>query len=35
MDGTASFNVFELAAPREEKPQPSYVTREELDTILD
>ena len=34
MDGTASFNVFELAAPVEPAPTPSYVTKEELDNIL-
>ena len=33
LDGTATFNTFELAAPGE-APQPSYVTKEELDEIL-
>ena len=34
MDGTATFNVFELAAPVEEAPVPVYVTKDELDEIL-
>lgn len=34
MDGTASFNVFELSAPVEEAPVPVYVTKDELDSIL-
>lgn len=34
MDGTASFNVFELSAPAEAAPTPVYVTKDELDTIL-
>ena len=34
MDGTASFNVFELAAPIEVAPKPTYVTKDELDEIL-
>ena len=34
MDGTASFNVFELAAPVESAPTPVYVTKDELDEIL-
>ena len=34
MDGTASFNVFELSAPSEEAPAPIYVTKDELDEIL-
>ena len=34
LDGTASFNVFELAAPVEATQQPTYVTRAELDEIL-
>lgn len=34
MDGTASFNVFELSAPVEEAQTPVYVTKEELDSIL-
>lgn len=36
MDGTASFNVFELVedAPKETAPAPSYVTRDELNAIL-
>jgi hypothetical protein len=35
MDGTAAFNIFELASPGgEPAPAPSYVTREELDEIL-
>ena len=34
MDGTASFNVFELAAPAEAAPTPVYVTKDELDEIL-
>ena len=36
LDGTATFNVFELApqAPQKTEPQPVYVTKEELDTIL-
>lgn len=34
MDGTASFNVFELAAPMESAPAPVYVTKDELDEIL-
>lgn len=34
MDGTATFNVFELAAPAPEAPVPVYVTKTELDEIL-
>lgn len=34
MDGTATFNVFELAAPVENAPTPVYVTKDELDEIL-
>jgi hypothetical protein len=36
MDGTASFNVFELVGggAKEEAPAPVYVTKDELDTIL-
>lgn len=34
MDGTAAFNVFELAAPVETAQQPVYVTKTELDEIL-
>ena len=34
LDGTASFNVFELAAPVEAPQQSSYVTKAELDEIL-
>lgn len=34
LDGTASFNVFELSAPNEEAPAPVYVTKAELDDIL-
>ena len=34
MDGTATFNVFELSAPIEQAPTPVYVTKDELDTIL-
>ena len=34
MDGTASFNVFELAEPQESARQPVYVTKDELDEIL-
>lgn len=36
MDGTASFNVFELNSPVNEEPAPApvYVTRDELDGIL-
>jgi hypothetical protein len=35
MDGTAAFNVFELVVPGgEAPPAPSYITREELDEIL-
>lgn len=34
MDGTASFNIFELAVPSEPAPQPVYVTRTELEEIL-
>ena len=34
MDGTAAFNVFELAAPMEAAPTPVYVTKDELDEIL-
>ena len=34
MDGTASFNVYELAAPIETARQPVYVTKDELDEIL-
>lgn len=34
MDGTATFNVFELVAPVESTPTPVYVTKDELDEIL-
>ena len=34
MDGTAAFNVFELAAPAEAAPAPVYVTKDELNEIL-
>lgn len=34
MDGTASFNVFELVAPVETATVPAYVTKDELDEIL-
>ena len=34
MDGTASFNVFELSAPVENAPAPVYVTKDELEVIL-
>ena len=34
LDGTASFNVFELSTPTEGAPAPAYVTKEELDEIL-
>ena len=34
MDGTASFNVFEMVAPAEGAPTPIYVTKSELDEIL-
>ena len=34
LDGTASFNVFELSTPTEGAPAPVYVTKEELDEIL-
>jgi hypothetical protein len=34
LDGTATFNVFELSAPNEAAPVPVYVTKEELDEIL-
>ena len=34
MDGTATFNVFELSAPIEVAQSQTYVTKEELDTIL-
>ena len=34
LDGTASFNVFELSAPKDEAPAPIYVTKGELDDIL-
>ena len=33
LDGTATFNTFELAVPCE-APQPAYVTKEELNEIL-
>lgn len=33
MDGTASFNVFELST-RAEQPTTDYITREELNSIL-
>lgn len=35
MDGTASFNVFELAAGGQEAPAETYVTKTELDAILE
>ena len=34
MDGTATLNVIELAAPVKEAPAPDYVTKDELDEIL-
>lgn len=34
MDGTATFNVFELSGANESAPSPVYVTKEELDDIL-
>lgn len=34
LDGTASFNIFELSAPVEAAPTPVYVTKAELDDIL-
>ena len=34
IDGTATFNVFELVAPVEAARQPVYVTKDELDEIL-
>lgn len=34
LDGTASFNVFELTGAKEEAPAPIYVTKTELDEIL-
>lgn len=36
LDGTATFNVFELApsAPQSAEPSPEYVTRAQLDEIL-
>ena len=34
LDGTVSFNIFEMAAPVEPAPTPAYVTKDELDTIL-
>ena len=34
LDGTASFNVFELSPPTEGTPAQVYVTKEELDEIL-
>lgn len=34
LDGTATFNVFELTEPSEAQSQPTYVTKEELDEIL-
>lgn len=34
LDGTATFNVFELAAPGPSAEPPIYVTRTELDAIL-
>ena len=34
MDGTASFNVFELVIPVETPVAPTYVTKDELDKIL-
>lgn len=35
MDGTATFNIFELAAPAEEAATPTYVTRDELDAAIE
>lgn len=35
MDGTAAFNVFELAAAGQETTTETYVTRTELNTILE
>lgn len=34
LDGTATFNVFELSAPIEAAPAQPYVTKDELDEIL-
>lgn len=34
LDGTASFNVFELSTPTEAAPAPVYVTKDELEIIL-
>ena len=34
LDGTASFNVFELSAPADTAPAPVYVTKDELEVIL-
>lgn len=34
MDGTATFNVFELSSAKENAPAPVYVTKDELDEIL-
>ena len=34
MDGTATFNIFELSAPADASPAQTYVTRSELDEIL-
>ena len=34
MDGTATFNTFELAVPVDPAPAPTYVTKDELDSIL-
>lgn len=34
IDGTATFNVFELSAAKEDVREPAYVTKAELDEIL-
>jgi hypothetical protein len=34
MDGTASFNIFELTTPVEPAREIAYVTKDELDKIL-
>ena len=34
IDGTATFNVYSLAAPAEPAETPVYVTKDELDAIL-
>jgi hypothetical protein len=35
LDGTATFNIFELAAAGQEASTETYVTKAELDTILE